>query len=98
MSFNHNVYIDKNVRKINLAVLKFCFMLFFMVSVLFLEYAILDHQNEKRKFRENIMQIEKEIDCIVKKRDMVTSYKKRINNLLGYEIYENYIKNSVTNE
>lgn len=68
-----------------------------LLIILFLSLLLNNYYSvyrEKKLLEYNINQVANEIEYLKEKRRDIGEYKIKINNLLGYEIYKDYLKNS----
>jgi len=94
LSIGSRKIINIGIKKCKVFLLKSCLLLIIIAFLLLLTNNYFSVYKEKKVLKNNILQITNEIEYIKKKSKDLGKYKKKINNLLGYEIYKNYVDNN----
>ncbi len=93
-SIGNKSIINKVVRSYKIFLIKFGFLVLVFLLLLLPANKYYDYYNEKKLTANNILQVKNEIEYLREKMHNIEKYENKINNLLGYDIYRNYVKNN----
>ena len=93
-SIGNKSIINKVFRSYKIFLIKFGFLVLLILLLVFLTNKFYDFYNEKKLIANNTLQVKNEIEYLREKKHNIEEYENKINNLLGYDIYKNYVKNN----
>jgi len=90
----HRKVFEKNLRKFVFSLLKTFGQLVIIFLLTIAGFSIFRVYNKERAIKSEIICLKNEIAFLENKKEYLRSYKNGINNLLGYDIYQNYVNNN----